>query len=149
MNYVTHFINRIICEKLGSSDCQWQWFRNERNRKSSRITNTLCYFLEDLQLLLKYYLHTDITTTHRYNTVTTYSILITGSLNFMTHNLSSIISHTVGLLCYPLMAVLSLRECSDRLPSLRKEGHSPRVALCLIECDSARIDNGKVEEMKK
>jgi len=111
--------------------------------------NRLRYFLEDLELLFKYYLHADITTTHRYNTVTTYSILITGTLNFMTHNLSFIISHTVGLLCYPLVAVLSLRECSDRLLSHRKKGHSPRVALCLIECDSARIDNGKGEEIRR
>ena len=151
MNYVTHFVKQIIFNKLWSSDCQWQWFKNERNGKSSRITKRLCYFLEDLELLFKYYLHRDttLTATHRYNTVTTYSILITGTLNFMTHNLSFIISHTVSLLCYPLVAVLSLRECSDRLLSHRKRGHSPRVALCLIECDSVRIDNGKGEEMKK
>jgi hypothetical protein len=67
----------------------------------------------------------------------------------MTLNLSFIISHTVGLLCYPSVALLSLRECSDRLLSHRKKGHSPRDALCLIECDSARIDNEQEEEMKK
>jgi len=60
MNYVTHFVKQIIFNKLWSSDCQWQWFKNERNGKSSRITKRLCYFLEDLELLFKYYLHTEI-----------------------------------------------------------------------------------------